>query len=257
MGRHSSMHDEYGTAAAAPRPRSRGRTVTIATALVLVVAAGTAAVFRPELLGLGSGCEDEVHLDVVSSPDMAPALREAAEHARREKLTSDGNCLDVAVTARDAYKVADTLRAGKGAADYQVWVPDSDVWVQRVTTGPGDTKVTPAGNVASSPIGVGMVPTAAKSFGWPRKTYTWAQLTGAAMQDDKLRLGAADPARSASGLLALTKLAAASAKGTARRPPPWPKPSRSARPTATRSSWTRCRATPPAPSRATRGATRH
>ncbi|MFJ8948471.1 substrate-binding and VWA domain-containing protein [Streptomyces sp. NPDC102381] len=213
MGRHSSMPDEYGAAAAAPRPRSRGRTVAIATALVVVAAAGTATVFRPELLGLGSECEDEVHLDVVASPDMAPALREAAEHARREKLTSDGNCLDVAVTARDAYKVADTLRAGKGAADYQVWVPDSDVWVQRVTTGTGDTAVTPAGNVASSPVGVGMVPAAAKSFGWPRKTYTWAQLTGAAMQDDKLRLGAADPARSASGLLALTKLAAASAKG--------------------------------------------
>ncbi|MGD6750544.1 substrate-binding and VWA domain-containing protein [Streptomyces sp. BH105] len=213
MGRHSSMPDEYGAAEAAPRPRSRGRTVAIATALVLVAAAGTAAVFRPDLIGLGGDCEDEVHLDVVASPDMAPALREAAEHARREKLTSDGNCLDVAVTARDAYKVADTLRAGKGAADFQVWVPDSDVWVQRVTTDTGATEVTPAGNLASSPVGVGMVPTAAKSFGWPRKTYTWAQLAGAAMRDDKLRLGAADPARSASGLLALTKLAATSKKG--------------------------------------------
>ncbi|WP_306322618.1 MULTISPECIES: substrate-binding and VWA domain-containing protein [unclassified Streptomyces] len=213
MGRHSSMPDEYGTADAAPRPRSRGRTVAIATALVLVVGAGTAAFFRPDLLGLGDGCEDEVHLDVVASPDMAPALRETAEHARREQITSDGNCLDIAVTARDAYKVADTLRAGKGASDYQVWVPDSDVWVQRVTADTGATQITPAGNVASSPIGVGMVPSAAKSFGWPRKTYTWAQLTGAALQSDKLRLGAADPARSASGLLALTKLAAASGKG--------------------------------------------
>ncbi|MGY0487884.1 substrate-binding and VWA domain-containing protein [Streptomyces sp. WG-D5] len=212
MGRHSSMPDEYGTAVAEPRPRSRGRTVAIATALVLVVAAGTAAVFRPDLLGLGDACGAEVHLDVVASPDMAPALRDAAGYARREKLTSDGNCLDVAVTARDAYKVADTLRAGKGAADFQVWVPDSDVWVQRVSADSAATRITPAGNVASSPVGVGMVPTAAKSFGWPRKTYTWAQLTGAAMQSDDLRLGAADPARSATGLLALTMLAATSKK---------------------------------------------
>ncbi|MET8475587.1 substrate-binding and VWA domain-containing protein [Streptomyces sp. NPDC006422] len=213
MGRHSSMPDAYGTADAAPRPRSRGRTVAVATALVVVAAAGTAAVARPDLIGLGGGCEDEVHLDVVASPDIAPALREAATQARKEKVTSDGNCLDVAVTARDAYKVADTLRAGEGRADFQVWVPDSDVWVQRVASGSGAAQVTPAGNIASSPVGVGMVPSAAKSFGWPRKTYTWAQLTGAALESDKLRLGAADPARSASGLLALTKLAATTKKG--------------------------------------------
>ncbi|WP_372343253.1 substrate-binding and VWA domain-containing protein [Streptomyces sp. KL116D] len=208
MGRHSSMPDEYGTATAGPRPRSRGRMVAIATALVLVVAAGTALAVRSDLLDLGDACGDEVHLEVVASPDMAPALREAADHARDEQITSDGNCLDVRVTARDAYKVADTLRSGRGKPGFQVWVPDSDLWLQRVEQNAKATKVATAGNVASSPIGVGMVPSAAKAFGFPRKTYSWTQLTGAAMEDDKLRLGAADPARSATGLLALTKLAA-------------------------------------------------
>jgi hypothetical protein len=74
------------------------------------------------------------------------------------------------------------------------------------------TEVTPAGNVASTPVGVAMVPAAAKSLGWPQKTYTWLDLAGATLTDDSLKLGAADPARSATGLLALTQLSTAAAK---------------------------------------------
>ncbi|MEV1021821.1 substrate-binding domain-containing protein [Streptomyces sp. NPDC050264] len=209
MGRHSSMPDEYGTATSAPRPRPRGRSVAIATALVLVVAAGTALAVRSDLIGLGDFCDDTVHLDVVASPDVAPALRAAADRAREQNITSDGDCLDVAVTGRESSQVADALRTTKGRPDYQVWVPDSDLWVQRVERTGKATRLTTAGNVAASPIGVGMVPSAAKAFGWPEKTYSWTQLTGAAMDDDKLRLGAADPARSSTGLLALSKLAGA------------------------------------------------
>ncbi|MYW68650.1 solute-binding protein [Streptomyces sp. SID8379] len=207
MGRHSSTPDEYGTATADHRPRSRGRTVAIATALVLVVAAGTAVALRTDLISLGGSCGNTVRVSVAASPDIAPALRAAADSARKQDLTSDGNCIDVAVSARDSYKVADTLRSGTGKPDFQVWVPDADLWVDRVGQNDKAVKVTPTGTIATSPIGVGMVPTAAKSFGWPKKTYGWTQLAGAALQDDRLRLGAADPARSATGLLALTKLA--------------------------------------------------
>jgi len=84
--------------------------------------------------------------------------------------------------------------------------------VQQVTTDAEATQVTPAGNVASSPVGVAMVPSAAKSLGWPEKTYTWTQLAGATMTSDSLKLGAADPARSATGLLALTQLTSAATK---------------------------------------------
>ncbi|MBO1337309.1 substrate-binding and VWA domain-containing protein [Streptomyces sp. VRA16 Mangrove soil] len=212
MGRHSSMPDGYGTAAADHRPRRRGRTVAIATALVLIVAAGTAVALRTDLLNLGDTCEKTVHLSVAASPDIAPALRAAASEARKRELTSDGNCLDVAVSARDSSKVADALRSGKDAHDFQVWVPDADLWIKRVEQNEKATKVSPTGTVATSPIGVGMVPAAAKSFGWPEKEYSWTELAGAALKDDTLRLGAADPSRSATGLLALTKLAAASHK---------------------------------------------
>ncbi|MGW1029551.1 substrate-binding and VWA domain-containing protein [Streptomyces sp. NPDC002577] len=207
MGRHS-LPDEYGTADIESPPRARRRAVAIATVLVLAVAAGTAGAVRGGLLPFGGACDDTtVHLDVVASPDVAPALRSAARYVRDKNVTSDGNCMDIRVTAREAYEVAAALKKNTDQPDYQVWVPDSDLWVERATDG-GRTSVTTTGDIASSPIGVAMVPSAAESLGFPKKTYSWAELTGAAMQDDKLRLGAADPARSATGLLALTALGA-------------------------------------------------
>lgn len=214
MGRHS-LPDQYGAGGSDPRPRARRRTVALATVLVLTVAGGTAAAVQSGLLSFGASCqEDPVRLKLAASPDVAPALTAAAKRARDHDLTSDGRCVAVTVTARDAYKVADTLLAGR-KTDVQVWVPDSDLWVQRLKVDGGAPEVSPVGKVGSTPVGVAMVPAAAKSLGWPKKTYDWIELVGAAMQDDSLKLGAADPARSAPGLLALTRLstAAAAAEG--------------------------------------------
>ncbi|WP_449352752.1 substrate-binding and VWA domain-containing protein [Streptomyces shaanxiensis] len=208
MGRHS-LPDQYGAGGSDPRPRARRRTVAIATVLVLTVAGGTAAAVQGGLLSFGSSCRDEaVRLEVAASPDVAPALRAAAERAHDENLTSDGRCVDITVTARESYKVRDTLAAGKDPG-VQVWVPDSDVWVEQIDADGGATEVARVGNVASSPVGVAMVPAAAQSLGWPKKTYGWLELAGATLRDDSLKLGAADPARSATGLLALTQLSGA------------------------------------------------
>ncbi|MDH6520560.1 hypothetical protein RKD46_007183 [Streptomyces pseudovenezuelae] len=208
MGRHS-LPDQYGAGGSDPRPRARRRTVAIATVLVLTVAGGTAAAVQGGLLSFGSSCQDEaVRIEVAASPDVAPALRAAAARAHDENLTSDGRCVDISVTARESYKVRDTLAAGKNPGA-QVWVPDSDVWLGQIAANTGATEVARVGNVASSPVGMAMVPAAAKSLGWPKKTYGWLELAGAGLRDDSLRLGAADPARSASGLLALTQLSSA------------------------------------------------
>jgi len=205
MGRHS-LPDQYGAGGSAPRPRARRRTAAVATVLVLTVAAGTAATVQSGLLSFGSSCQDDpVRLKLAASPDLAPALTTAATRARDDDLTSDGRCVVVEVTARDAYKVTNSLLAGE-KPDMQVWVPDSDLWVQRLTADSGAAELSQVGNVASTPVGMAMVPTAAKSLGWPRKTYSWLELAGAAMRDDSLRLGAVDPAHSAAGLLALTRL---------------------------------------------------
>ncbi|MFF4507741.1 substrate-binding and VWA domain-containing protein [Streptomyces sp. NPDC001401] len=210
MGRHS-LPDQYGAGGSDPRPRARRRTVAVATVLVLTVAGGTAGAVKSGLLSFGSSCQDDpVRLELAASPDIAPALTDAAKQARRSNITSDGRCVAVTVTARDSYKVADALAAGKKPG-VQLWVPDSDLWIDRITADNGPIDVTPVGAVASTPIGVAMVPAAAKSLGWPKKTYSWIDLVGATMQDKSVRLGAADPARSATGLLALTQLGAAAA----------------------------------------------
>ncbi|NGO14243.1 VWA domain-containing protein [Streptomyces sp. HC44] len=213
MGRHS-LPDGYGRRTAAPRPRARRRKVAIATALVLSVAAGTVAAIEGGVLSLRPSCEDSaVRLRIVAAPDIAPALRSAAEYAHANDVTSDGRCMDIDVTARESSAVSDALRSKeKSGTDFEVWVPDSGLWVDQITADTGAIPVTQSGNVASSPIGVAMIPSAAKTLGWPSKTYTWTELAGAAMQDDTLKLGAGDPARSATGVLALTQLTSAAGK---------------------------------------------
>ncbi|MFE6176601.1 substrate-binding and VWA domain-containing protein [Streptomyces sp. NPDC056464] len=213
MGRHS-LPDQYAAGGSGPRRRdprrrARRRPMAIATVLVLTVAGGTAAAVRGGLLSFGSSCQDDaVRLTLAASPDLAPALETAAKRARQADLTSDGRCVAVTVSARESYEVADTLQAGQDPGA-EVWVPDSELWLQRPTADGGTADVSTVGHVASSPVGVAMVPTAAKALGWPKKTYDWLGLAGAALRDDSVRLGAADPARSATGLLALARLSTA------------------------------------------------
>lgn len=211
MGRHS-LPDER--AARPVRPRSpRRRSTAIATALVLAVAAGAGIAVQSGVFSRGGPCPgDPVRLDMVASPDIAPALRTLADGARRDRVTSDGSCLDIRVTARESYLVANDLATGAEDPDFQIWVPDSDLWVDRAEVTRDTVSLTPAGNVALSPVTLAAVPGTATALGWPRKTYTWAGLTAATMAKDQTLLGAADPARSATGLLALTSIADSSQK---------------------------------------------
>ncbi|MFI1488486.1 substrate-binding and VWA domain-containing protein [Streptomyces sp. NPDC020747] len=207
MGRHS-LPDGFRRGATDPRRRARRRNVALTTALLLAAAAGTAAAVDGGVLSFGSSCWDSaVRLRIAAAPGIAPALRDAAGYARDNDVTSDGSCLDVQVTAREAYEVTDALRSkAKGAGEFEAWVPDSGVWVNRIMADGRSVPVTPAGSVASSPVGVAMIPTAAKSLGWPVKTYSWTELADATTTSERLKLGAGDPSRSATGLLALTRL---------------------------------------------------
>ena len=213
MGRHS-LPDEYaGEGSGDGSPPRRRRTVAIATMLVLAVGAGTAVAAQGGLLSFSKNCEDSaVHLSMMASPDIAPSIRAVADKARKDEVRSDGRCLYVTVVARDSYKVADTLSSDARTPDFQVWLPDSDLWVDRAKGSGDGVPITPGDSVASSPVTLAMVPSAARSLGWPKKKYSWAELTAAALKSDKVRLGAADPARSATGLLALTSIGASSEK---------------------------------------------
>ncbi|WP_406448228.1 substrate-binding and VWA domain-containing protein [Streptomyces sp. NBC_00876] len=212
MGRHS-LPDDYAPDGSGGRPPRRRRTVAIATMLVLAVAGGTVVAAQGGLLSFSKSCEETaVHLSMMTSPDIAPAVRAVADKARKDDLRSDGRCVDVNVVSRDSYKVADELANGAHRPDYQIWLPDSDLWLSRAKGNGDAVPISPGESIASSPVTLAMVPAAARSLGWPGKNYSWAELTAAAMESDKVRLGAADPARSATGLLALTSISASSDK---------------------------------------------
>ncbi|MCX5383691.1 substrate-binding and VWA domain-containing protein [Streptomyces sp. NBC_00083] len=215
MGRHSLPDDAATPSSGAARVAARRRTVALATALVMAVAGGTAIAVQRGLLSFRRSCAaSAVRLDLVASPDIAPAVRAVADRARTEKITSDGSCMDVRVSARDSYEVSASL-ASPAKPDFSVWIPDASLWVDRAKDAGESAGVVTAGHIAASPVALAVVPSAAKPLGWPQKTYTWAELATATAQDDKLRLGSADPARSASGLLALSCIAKSAASGGA------------------------------------------
>ncbi|MFE7127204.1 substrate-binding domain-containing protein [Streptomyces sp. NPDC057617] len=210
MGRHSLPHKPSRSAGRAGSPRRRR--VAIAVSIVLAVTTGAGVAVGSGLLSFGGPCDPApIRVNLVASPDIAPALRSVADRARRDRITSDGRCLDVRVEARENDKVADLLAAGATTPDFQIWVPDSGVWVDRAEgAGRDGIPLTPAGNVALSPVTLATVPESARALGWPGKTYTWAGLAALATGKDRLLLGAADPARSATGLLALSSISESS-----------------------------------------------
>lgn len=77
-----------------------------------------------------------MRLAVVASPDIAPAVRSIAERAPADEMRIEGRCLAVEVLARDWHKVAESLAAGDEEPDFQVWPPDSELWLERAK-GPG------------------------------------------------------------------------------------------------------------------------
>ncbi|WP_405809650.1 substrate-binding and VWA domain-containing protein [Streptomyces sp. NBC_00210] len=212
MGRHSLPDDEAPDGSRSG-PRVRRRTVAVATMLVLAVAAGTGVAAQSGLLSFAKTCEGSaVHLDLVASPDIAPSVREIADRARKEQITSDGQCMDIRVTARENHQVAQELAEGRVKPDYELWLPDSGVWAEQVKALGDGVPLTPAGNVALSPVVLASVHSAGTTLGWPEKTYTWAQLAAAGGAQGTVRLGSADPARSATGLLALASISQSVAK---------------------------------------------
>ncbi|MGW7577252.1 substrate-binding domain-containing protein [Streptomyces sp. NPDC054765] len=211
MGRHS-LPDGSPPERTGARPGGRRRTIVLSTGLVLAVAAGSVVALHSGLLPFGGPCgSGSARLDVAASPDIAPALEAVAETAREDATRTDGRCLDVRITAGAGNDIADALGQRPVNPEFQVWIPDSSLWVDRVDAERG-TPLTAAGTIASSAVVLGAVPQAATSLGWPKKTYTWTQLTRTATSGDALRLGIADPDRSATGLLALARISAADAR---------------------------------------------
>lgn len=106
-----------------------------------------------------SSCEQVSAARLVASPDIAPALTEAAASLKKE-----GGCAEINVAAAPADEVLNQLVTAAGdPAD--LWVPDSDVWAKQATAaGVSAETVVPA--VAASPVVLAGGPAADAPESW-------------------------------------------------------------------------------------------
>jgi hypothetical protein len=134
-----------------------------------------------------SSCDVVLTLSVAAAPDVASAVARVAEE-------DPDACYRVEVVARDSAEVVDTLAATKP----DVWIPESSSWLLRARQrGAWNLPVT-GPSIASSPIVLGLTETAARQYGWPGRTPTWAEVFSG-----EPAIGFVDPAVDPAGLSAL------------------------------------------------------
>ncbi|MFG2057040.1 substrate-binding domain-containing protein [Micromonospora sp. NPDC048930] len=203
-----------------------------ATALVLVVAGSW---FGYQQLA-GPSCSGKIQLSLAAAPEIAPAIKGAADQWVSDGAAVGGTCIAVNVTSAESVDVAAAVASKHGATlagvgqasgtavTPDVWVPDSSSWLLRLKSG-GATAFAPANgsSIARSPVVVAVPEPVATRFGWPDKKLGWADLLRQVTSDKPLRAGIVEPTQDAaalSGLLSLT--AAANSTGN---PPGDPKAS--------------------------------
>jgi Mg-chelatase subunit ChlD len=167
-----------------------------ALAGVVVLVALTAA-GAPETEAADECAGQGRRLDVVASPDIAPAVSAVV------RSMSADTCDRVVVRAERPRATARAL-AAEPAARPDVWIPDSSVWTYPLLSR-GARVAAHGPSVATSPF-VLAVPEAAARFEAGRRPLTTARLLHDA---PALRWALPDPARSSSGAAAVISLRAA------------------------------------------------
>ncbi|MFE9204994.1 VWA domain-containing protein [Micromonospora sp. NPDC007230] len=196
-----------------------------ATALVAVVA-GTW--FGYQQLA-GPSCSGQIQLSVAATPEIAPAVKGAADQWVKDGAAVGDTCIAVNVTPAESVEVAATVASKHGATlagvgqasgtavTPDVWVPDSSTWLLRLKAG-GATAFAPANgaSIARSPVVVAMPEPVATRLGWPDKKFTWTDLLAQVNSSKPLHAGIVEPTQDAAGLSGLLSLtaAASSAGGT-------------------------------------------
>ncbi|MDX8037044.1 substrate-binding domain-containing protein [Lentzea sp. BCCO 10_0856] len=166
--------------------RSDSPVVILSILLVLSLAGWFGFDYLHERLS-SSSCDTVATLSVVAAPGIASAVARVSEQ--------DGAaCYRVEVIARDSAEAVGSLAQAKP----DVWIPESSQWLLRAQRrGAWDIPVT-GPSIASSPIVLGLTETAARQFGWPERTPTWAQVFSG-----EPAIGFVDPAVDPAGLSAL------------------------------------------------------
>lgn len=215
MARHSGNRDHTGPdeprrrAGRNRRRRGRGGAIAALAAAVAVVVAVAGAGFY--VFGGSGACGgQDVTLKVAASPDVAPALSRVAEQFNAEEHAVDDRCVAVEVRGVDSADVAYGITgAGPTMGDTKshVWVPDSSLWADIVSSDSGDATVTSTGtSLAQSPL---VLATPEKESKKDKDAdASWKSLvpTSSAAADYDVRV--VDPVRSSSGLATLSLVSA-------------------------------------------------
>ncbi|MEU0151863.1 VWA domain-containing protein [Micromonospora fulviviridis] len=202
--------------------------VAAATALAVVVAGSW---FGYRQLA-GPSCSGQIELSLAAAPEIAPAVRGAADQWVADGAAVGDTCIAVNVSAAEPVDVAAAVASKHGATlagvgqasgtavTPDVWVPDSSTWLVRLKSG-GATALAPANgaSIARSPVVVALPEPVASRIGWPDKEIRWTDLLGQVTSSKPLRAGIVEPTQDAAGLSGLLSLtAAASATGAAGSP---------------------------------------
>lgn len=136
-----------------------------------------------------SNCDAVATLTVVAAPDVASAVAAVSNQDQDQAA-----CYRVDVVSRESAEAVRTLAETKP----DVWIPESSLWLLRAQRGGAwDIPVT-GPSIASSPVVLGLTEAAARQFGWPARTPTWAQVFSG-----EPAIGFVDPAVDPTGLSAL------------------------------------------------------
>lgn len=198
MGKHSS---------AVTRSNNNRRPVYLTAVGLLVLSLG--AVFVVRSFGseagadglLGGKCDEPTQVKLSTTPEFQPQLEQATK-ALMAKGGEDGNpCLQFTITAAQSASVAQQIST-PGDSRPDLWVPDSSLWVGRADDGESLPSIA-VPSLATSPL---VLVGRSENFA---NTSSWLSLF-ATTQPALL-----DPAKQASGALALLAIQAERAKTSA------------------------------------------
>ncbi|CAM3486740.1 substrate-binding and VWA domain-containing protein [Kibdelosporangium persicum] len=145
--------------------RRSGSPVVILSVLLVLTLAGWFGYDYLRTRLAASSCDTVTTLRISAAPDIASSLA-AVSHQ------DTSACYRVEAIPVESGKAMETL----GITKPDVWLPESSLWLRRAQER-GQWNLPVSGtSVASSPIVVGLTETAARRYGWPDKTPTWADV---------------------------------------------------------------------------------
>ncbi len=205
MGRHAS---KVSRRSAWGERGALGVAAAVVGSLVVAGIGGLAALRSR----LSDGCPGGARvLRVAVTPELAPVV------ARTARSAADGQCWRADVQARPAAEVLDALRHDRrDRRTFDVWVPDSSVWVREAETA-GVPFASEAGPVATSPVVLAVPPGTAAVLAADHRSVDLSDVLGTGATARPVRTGWPDPARSAPAVAALLGLEHAADRSRAGR----------------------------------------